>query len=56
MQISFPERALAIRRATARLCWRLGWVALHEVQLPNGRRADILVLRPDGSFTCIEVK
>ncbi len=56
MQISFPERALAIRRATARLCWRLGWVALHEVTLPNGRRADILALRPDGSFACIEVK
>jgi len=56
MRMSFPERALAIRRATARLCWRLGWVALHEVTLPNGRRADILVLRPDGSFACIEVK
>jgi hypothetical protein len=53
---SFPERALTIRRATARLCLRLGWVPLHEVALPNGRRADILALLPDGSFTCIEVK
>src|SRR5271157_5116811 len=41
MQPSFPERALAIRRAVA---------------LPNGRRADILALRPDGGFACIEVK
>src|SRR5579872_5362776 len=53
---TFPERALAIRRAAARLCLRLGWAPLHEVALPNGRRADILALRPDGGFTCIEVK
>lgn len=56
MQPSFPERAFAIRRATARLCLRLGWAPLHEVALPNGRRADILALRPDGCFACIEVK
>ncbi|HVC62948.1 MAG TPA: MmcB family DNA repair protein [Acetobacteraceae bacterium] len=54
--VTFPERALAIRRATARLCGRLGWAPLHEVTLPNGRRADILALRPDGCFACIEVK
>ena len=53
---SFPERSLAIRRAAARLCGRLGWAPLHEVPLPNGRRADILALRPDGCFVCIEVK
>jgi hypothetical protein len=52
----FPERSLGIRRATARLCARLGWAPLHEVPLPNGRRADILALRPDGCFACIEVK
>jgi hypothetical protein len=56
MQPSFPERAYAIRRAAARLCLRLGWAPLHEVALPNGRRADILALRPDGCFACIEVK
>lgn len=53
---SFPERAALIRRATARLCLRLGWMPLHEVPLPNGRRADILALRPDGDFMCIEIK
>ncbi len=53
---SFPERASTIRRAAARLCLRLGWAPLHEVSLPNGRRADILALRPDGCFACIEVK
>ncbi|HET7882803.1 MAG TPA: MmcB family DNA repair protein [Acetobacteraceae bacterium] len=56
MEPGFPERTLAIRRATARLCLRLGWAPLHEVALPNGRRADILALRPDGCFACIEVK
>jgi hypothetical protein len=53
---TFPERALAIRRAAARLCLRLAWAPLHEVSLPNGRRADILALRGDGGFACIEVK
>jgi hypothetical protein len=53
---SFPERAALIRRAAARLCGRLLWAPLHEVALPNGRRADILALRPDGGFVCIEVK
>jgi hypothetical protein len=53
---SIPARAAAIRRATARLCIQLGWSPLHEVTLPNGRRADILALRPDGGFSCIEIK
>ncbi len=53
---SLPEHAAAIRRGAARLCCQLGWAPLHEVPLPNGRRADILALRPDGGFACIEVK
>ncbi|HET9018042.1 MAG TPA: MmcB family DNA repair protein [Acetobacteraceae bacterium] len=52
----FPERSLAVRRAAARLCGRLGWAPLHEVTLPNFRRADILALRGDGGLVCIEVK
>ena len=47
---------MLVRRATARLCLRLAWAPLHEVILPNGRRADILALRQDGRFACIEVK
>ena len=54
--ITFPERALAVRRAAARLCLLLSWAPVHEMPLPNGRRADILALRPDGGFACIEVK
>ena len=56
MELGFPERAALIRRAAARLCLRLDWAPLHEVTLPNFRRADILALRPDGGFVCIEVK
>jgi hypothetical protein len=56
MELGFPERAALIRRAVARLCGRLDWAPLHEVTLPNFRRADILALRPDGGFVCIEVK
>ena len=55
-EIGFPERALLVRRAAARFCLIVGWAPLHEVPLPNGRRADILALRPDGGFVCIEVK
>ena len=45
-----------MRRAAARLCVLLGWAPVHEVPLPNGRRADILAVRPDGGFVCVEVK
>ena len=54
--IGFPERSAAIRLGVARLCVRLSWSPLHEVPLPNGRRADILALRPNGEFVCIEIK
>ncbi len=53
---TWPERAAIVRRAAARLCLQLGWSPVHEVPLPNGRRMDILALRADGGFACIEVK
>jgi hypothetical protein len=54
--LTVPERTLRVRRAAARLCVRLGWAPLHEVPLPNFRRADILALRTDGGIACVEVK
>ena len=54
--LSLPLNQLAIRRAADRLCALHGWAVLHEMMLANGRRADILALRPDGGFVCIEVK
>jgi hypothetical protein len=56
MDQSLPERTTTIRREAARLCRALGWAPLHEVALPNFRRADILALKRDGDFACIEVK
>ncbi len=55
-ELSLPERSLLVRRAAARLCVQMGWSPVHEVPLPNHRRADILALRGDGGFVCIEVK
>lgn len=51
-----PERTSRIRLETARLCLALGWTPLHEMTLPDGRRADIMALLPDGRFVCIEIK
>ncbi|MBV9811181.1 MAG: MmcB family DNA repair protein [Acetobacteraceae bacterium] len=53
---TLPERSAEVRRCTARLCLLLGWAPVHEVALPNGRRADILALAPNGDIACIEVK
>lgn len=55
-RLTAPLRTARVRLATARLCVALGWAPLHEVRLGNGRRADILALRPDGGFVCIEIK
>ena len=38
------------------LCLRFGWSPVHEVILPNARRADILALTAEGDFACIEIK
>ena len=53
---SLAANQLAIRRAASALCVAQSWPVLHELSLPNGRRCDLLALRPDGGFVCIEVK
>ncbi len=50
------ERTLAVCRAATRFCAQRGWAPVHEMPLPNGRRADILALLPDGGFAVVEVK
>jgi hypothetical protein len=50
------ERTFAICRAAARFCALRGWSPVAEMPLPNGRRADILALLPDGGFIIVEVK
>lgn len=49
-------RTALVCRAATRFCLRRGWAPVTEVPLPNGRRADILALQPDGGFAVIEVK
>lgn len=51
-----PERTTGICRAAMRFCASRGWAPVTEVSLPNGRRADILALLPNGGFAIIEVK
>ncbi|WP_239029760.1 MmcB family DNA repair protein [Novacetimonas pomaceti] len=46
----------AIRRAVAHLCGQHDWAILHEMPLPNRRRADVMALCPAGRLTCIEIK
>ncbi len=53
---TIPERTAAVCRAATRFCARRGWAPFTEVPLPNGRRADILALLPDGGFAALEVK
>jgi hypothetical protein len=50
------ERTFAVCRAAQRFCAARGWAPVTEMPLPNGRRADILALQPDGGFVVVEVK
>jgi hypothetical protein len=49
-------RTALVCRAATRLCALRGWAPVQEMPLPNGRRADILALLPDGGFAVVEVK
>lgn len=51
-----PARTLSVTRAAARFCALRGWAPVEQVPLPDGRRADILALLPNGDFAIIEVK
>jgi hypothetical protein len=49
-------RTALVCRAAVRFCALRGWAPVQEMPLPNGRRADILALLPDGGFAVVEVK
>ena len=53
---SRPEITDEVTQGVLRYCFDMGWAALTEVRLKNGRRADILALDKAGKFHCIEVK
>lgn len=56
VQVAPADRTSAICRAATRFCVLRGWAPVQEMPLPNGRRADILALLPDGGFVILEVK
>lgn len=50
------QAALAIARGAGRLLLSLGLASLPEVPLPNGRRADVMAISPQGDIWIVEVK
>jgi hypothetical protein len=56
LALTAPQRTISVRRAVLRFCLRRGWAPVAEMPLPNGRRADVLALLPDGGFAVVEVK
>jgi hypothetical protein len=50
------DRARALARGICRMLDEAGQTCLYEFTLRNGRRADVLALAPDGSFTIVEIK
>jgi hypothetical protein len=51
-----PLVAADVARGVARLLWRQDLVALCEVPLGNGRRADLMALDAKGCITIVEIK
>jgi hypothetical protein len=50
------DRAQAIARGVSRMLGEAGQTCVHEFTLRNGRRADVMAMAPDGTFTIIEIK
>jgi len=51
-----PLVAADVARGVARLLWRQDLVAMCEVPLGNGRRADLMALDAKGCITIVEIK
>lgn len=51
-----PDVTAALTRGVLRHCAALGWAALTEAVLPDGRRADVMALDAKGAIAIIEVK
>ena len=50
------QAALAIARGTARFLRALGYCVVSELQLPSGRRADLVALGGEGEILIVEIK
>lgn len=51
-----PAVARDVARGVTRLFFRQDWMAICEVPLPNGRRADMMALCVKGIVTIVEIK
>lgn len=51
-----PETTLHVTRGARRFLRACGFAVLGEMPLPNGRRADLVALAPDGALRIVEVK
>jgi hypothetical protein len=51
-----PEITRAVTRGAARWLRQAGFVAVEEMVLANGRRADLVALAPDDAIWIVEVK
>ena len=50
------ERAMVVRRGVQRLLMQMGVVAIPELCLPTGRRADLVAMTRKGEIWIIEIK
>lgn len=50
------DKATALARGISRMLGEAGQTCLHEFTLRNGRRADVIALASNGTFTIIEIK
>jgi hypothetical protein len=50
------EPARRIARGVRRLLGAAGYATIEEMRLPDGRRADVVALHPDGSLHIVEIK
>ena len=50
------QTALAVARGTMRLLHQLGFLAVSELPLPSGRRADLTALNAAGDIWIVEIK
>jgi hypothetical protein len=51
-----PDTTVAVTRGARRFLRACGFAVIGELPLPNGRRADLVALAPDGALRIIEVK
>jgi len=51
-----PEATLQVTRGARRYLRACGFAVIGELPLPNGHRADLVALAPDGGLRIVEVK